>query len=162
MGCESKWWKVCTLFGGQLHKWQEKNLCYVDSINNLRIREDGFIDGGVDCSSYLILWTFFTTTNHFPENSVKYMGSNPIKEGMLRRRILSPEFIIVVGMLRMGTISVWARKQFCWVIRFLAVIASVDWIRSWEMKWMLKSDGGVRFKTDDLISRDFYRVALAG
>ena len=78
----------------------------------LRLREDGFIYGGVDYSSCLIFLYFFRTTNLFSEDSVRYAGFKPMTEGMVKRRVLRSEFMVVSEMSRIGTIPVWTRKQF--------------------------------------------------
>ena len=116
-------------------------------------------------SIYRCVWFFlmvFTTTDHFPEDSVRYVGSRPTTEGIVRRRILRTEFMVLSGILRMGTIPIWARKRFCWMSWFLTAVVSVEWMRPWRMKWKLKSEGGIISKTDDLISRDFNRVESTG
>ena len=56
---------------------------------------------------------FFNTTNHLPEDSVRYVGSTPTTEEIARRQVLMNEFIFVSGTLRIGTVPVWARKRFC-------------------------------------------------
>ena len=55
---------------------------------------------------------FFTTINHLPEDSVRYVGSTPTTEGIARRQVLINELIVVSGTLRIGTVPAWARKRF--------------------------------------------------
>ena len=49
---------------------------------------------------------FFTNTGHFPDDSVKYVGSMPIIDGMSSSRSLIPLFIETSGIMKMGTIPV--------------------------------------------------------
>ena len=63
----------------------------------------------ITVSIALLVWyfcIFLTSTNRFPEDSVKYVGSSPITHGISRSRVLIPAFIVDSGILKMGTIPV--------------------------------------------------------
>ena len=79
-----------------------------------------------------------------------YLDSRPMIEGITRRWVLRSKFMVVSGILKIGIISVWVRKQFCWIFCF-TVVVYVDWIRPCGMKRILESDGEIGFKTGDLI-----------
>ena len=86
-----------------------------------------------------------------------YVGLRLMIEGIARTRVFRPELIVDSGMFSIVTIPVCARNQFCWIC-FLTVVASIDWIESRGIRCVLESDGGVGFKTDGLIIRNFNRV----
>jgi len=58
------------------------------------------------------LFVTFTKTNHFPEDPVRYIGSRTMIEEITKRRFLRSNFVVVLGILRMETMLVWARKLF--------------------------------------------------
>ena len=63
----------------------------------------------ITVSIALLVWSFgdfFTTTNHFSEASVKYVGSSPITVGISSSHVLIPAFIDASGMLKMRTMPV--------------------------------------------------------
>ena len=63
----------------------------------------------ITVSIALLVWYFYvflTSTSPFPEDSVKYVGSNPITDAILSSHILIPAFIVTSGMLKMVTIPV--------------------------------------------------------
>ena len=84
----------------------------------------------------LSFWDFLTSSNHFPDFSVKYVGSSPMTEGIAMRFSLRPEFMISGWMFMIGTIPVCSRNLFYWVIWFFTVAASVVWMSPWGMKWI--------------------------
>lgn len=56
-----------------------------------------------------LIWPFldfFTTTNDIPKDSVKYVCSSPITDGMSSSRVLKLVFIVALGIFKIGTIPV--------------------------------------------------------
>ena len=136
------------------------NLSIWESVNNVSL---------IKMSITLLAWyfcIFLTNTSHLPEDSVEYVGSIPITDGMVSRYFLIPLFVPAFiessVMLKIVTIPVWAKKRFCWVSWCLTVVASIDWIKPWGMKWMFVSDCGRGSKTDDFTRRDLRIVKWAG
>ena len=147
---------------------EELMLCLFDS-PYLSVWELGNNVSLITISIALLAWSFFDfwkNTSHLAGGSYKYVGSIPITDGMTRIRylipLLVPEFIEPSLILKIGTMPVWAKKWFCWVGWFLTVIASVDWIKPWEMKWMFVLDGGRGSKTEDFMRIYLRTVEWAG